>query len=356
MSVCLTPADCVTQVTQTFWSGFADQIKAAAGSTITDLFGWWTKTGSEPADQPVLHTASTFVITWVAFPVAVLALLATIGWGLLSGTTEWVRNAVRGSLVFGASASASIVVVSALQDWAEGLASSVLDAVPNRDVGARFLDALSLPGVTPSLVLFWAGLMLLIGALQWLLMLFRDGAVLVLTAMLPLAAAGQFAQASRAWLPKVIGWQLALIFYKPAAALIYWLGLSLLGQAAGTKAVAVALVVLLTATLSLPAMLRLVTFAVDGLPEGPRGLNSVATVVGIGATAAQLFATRGASAASAAGGGAGGGQVATGTAGLTAGARSIAGSSPGPTPGSAGGAPAPNVKSTNASGASGGTP
>lgn len=328
MSLCLTPADCAIEIADTFWSSTADQLRAAAGAVLTDLFAWWTRTGAAAVDQPVLRTASTFVLTWIAFPIALLSLLATVGWGLLGGTAEWVRNAVRGSLVFGAAAAISVVLVAALQDWSESLAAGVLDAVPTESLGGRFVDVLTLPGVSPAQVAFWSSLMLLVGAVQWLLMLFRDAAVLVLTVMLPLAAAGQFAQASRGWLPKVAGWLLALIFFKPAAALIYWLGLSLLGETADVQTLAVALVVLVSATVALPALLRLVTFAVDGLPDGQRGLSSVATVVGIAATAAQLVATRGASAAA----GAPGSPDASGPTGAPAavGARSLAGASAAP--------------------------
>ena len=296
MSFCLTPSGCALAAVDSVWGQLADQIRVAAGAMLVDLFGWWTRTGTTPVDQPVLHTASTFVLTWIALPAAVLALLATVGWGLLSGTYDWVRNVVRGCLVFGATASASIVVVRLLQDWSESLAAGVLDAVPTRDLGGRLVDLLALPGVSPAQVTFWSSLMLLVGAIQWLLMLSRDAAVLVLTVMLPLAAAGQFAHASRTWLPRIIGWQLALIFFKPAAALVYWLGLSLLGTATGVQSVAVALVMLITATVALPVLLRLVTFAFDGLPDGQRGLSSVATVVGMTATVAQLVATRRASA------------------------------------------------------------
>lgn len=342
MTVCLTPSGCALEVVDSVWSQLADQMRTAAGAMLTDLFGWWTRTGTTSVEQPVLHTASAFVLTWIALPVAVLALLATIGWGLLAGSHDWVRNVVRGSVVFGATASASIVVVGLVQDWSESLAAGVLDAVPTKDLGGRFLSALSLPGVTPAQVTFWSSLMLLVGALQWLLMLFRDGAVLVLTAMLPLAAAGQFAQASRTWLPRIIGWQLALIFFKPAAALIYWLGLSILGQSTGPQSVAVALVMLVSATVALPTLLRLVTFAVDGLPEGQRGLSSVATVVGLGATVAQLVATRGASSGGSVGaGGSAPTPQGAAPAAAPAGARSLAAGAIRPPAGSSGAATTP---------------
>jgi hypothetical protein len=72
------------------------------------------------------------------------------------------------------------------------------------------------------------GVVILIGAIasfcafiQALLMLFRDGSVLILAAVTPLAASGSFANATNGWKNKVLSWQLALIFYKPLAAMVY---------------------------------------------------------------------------------------------------------------------------------------
>jgi hypothetical protein len=331
MGICLTPQDCLVQAADTFWSGLADQVRTAAGEMLTALFGWWTATRSTPVDQQVLHVASGYVLTWIAFPVALLALLATIGWGLLGGADEWVRNAVRGSLVFGGTAAAGIVVVATLQEWAESLSLGILAAVPAHDLGARLVDLLDLPGVSLAQVTFWGGLLFLAGAVQWVIMLFRDGAVVVLTVVLPLAAAGQFARGSRGWLPKLSGWLLAFVFLKPMAALIYWLGLSLIGQGQGVQAVATGFVVMVGATLALPAMLRLVSFATDGLPDGHRGLSAVATATGLAATGAQLFGHRlGGSAGSPGAGSAGMGSAGAGSAGTGSGLGVGAGAVGGP--------------------------
>ena len=57
--------------------------------------------------------------------------------------------------------------------------------------------------------------------IQALLMLFRDGSVLILAGSTPLAASGSFTNATNGWMPKLMTWQLALIFYKPMAAMVY---------------------------------------------------------------------------------------------------------------------------------------
>jgi hypothetical protein len=114
-----------------------------------------------------------------------------------------------------------------------------------------------------------------------------------------LAAAGQFNRGSALWLPKVAGWLLAFIFVKPAAALIYYLGLSVIGKAEGLQALATGVCLMIAVIFALPAMLRLVTFAVTAAPMNSGALSGAATVSGIAASGAHVVASRHAQAASA---------------------------------------------------------
>ena len=291
-AVCLSPTSCLTSIADTFWSGLADAVKGAAGQMVTTLFGWWTTTPSIGLDTALVHTAQTYVTLWIAVPVAVLAVLAAVGWGVLTGSFAWISDLTRGLIVFGVVAAGSIVIVAALQDWSTSLSKGLLSAVPTRDVGGRFLVLLDLPGSSSLMVAFWAVILLLVTAVQYLMMLFRDGAVLVLTAVLPLAAAGQFNRGSVLWLPKVAGWLLAFIFIKPGAALIYYLGLTLIGRSDGIQALATGVCVMISAIFAMPAMLRLVTFAVTAAPLGSGALAGAATVSGVAASGAHVLASR----------------------------------------------------------------
>jgi hypothetical protein len=292
MAVCLSPTSCLTSVTETFWSGLASALKSAAGQMITTLFGWWTTTPSISLDTAVVRTAQGYVTAWIAIPVAVLAVLAAVGWGVLGGGFAWVGDLTRGLIVFGIVAAGSIPITAALQAWSTSLSKGLLSAVPTRDVGGRFLVLLDLPGSSSLTVAFWAVILLLVTTVQYLMMLFRDGAVLVLTAVLPVAAAGQFNRGSTLWLPKVAGWLLAFIFIKPGTALIYYLGLTLIGQGDGVQALATGVCVIVAAIFALPAMLRLVTFAVTAAPLGSGALAGAATVSGIAASGAHVLASR----------------------------------------------------------------
>ena len=71
---------------------------------------------------------------------------------------------------------------------------------------------------------------LVAAAFQAVLLLFRQVAVIILAGTLPLAAAGTMTPLTRPWFRKVTGWELALIFYKAAAATVYAAGFLLVGQ------------------------------------------------------------------------------------------------------------------------------
>ena len=73
---------------------------------------------------------------------------------------------------------------------------------------------------------------LLVTLVQIILMIFREGAVVVLAGQLQLAAAGGFTRLTSGWLAKVTGWMLALIAYKPVAASIYAVAFALHGRRA----------------------------------------------------------------------------------------------------------------------------
>jgi hypothetical protein len=297
MGICVTPTDCLTDAADSVYAALAEAIQEAAGQMVTTLFGWWTTTPSIDLNTALMRTAQNYVTIWIAVPVAVLAILAAVGWGVLSGGVTWLADVARGLIVFGIVAAASIPITSALQSWATSLSKGLLSAVPTRDVGERFVMLLHLPDSSSLIIAFWGVVLLLTAAVQYLMMLFRDGAVVVLTAVLPVAAAGQFNRGSVMWFPKVAGWLLAFIFIKPGAALIYYLGLNLIGRAEGVQAFATGICVMIAAIFAMPAMLRLVTFAVTAAPMGSGTLAGAATVSGVAASGAHVLASRQATAA-----------------------------------------------------------
>ncbi|GLY17996.1 hypothetical protein Kisp01_50100 [Kineosporia sp. NBRC 101677] len=291
---CLTPMGCLDKVTDSFWGSLSSAINTAAGEMLTTLFGWWIETPSLDVQALYIRQAQGYVTAWIAIPVAVLAIFAAVAWGVLGGGLAWGADVARGLLIFGVVAAGSLPIIDGLQSWADALSAGFLGAVPTEGVGARYLSVISTAGVrAPLLGSLWALIMLIAAIIQYLLMLFRDGALLVLTAVLPLAAAGQFSRGSMLWLPKVLGWLIALVFFKPAAALVYFIGFKIMAEGQGMQSLATAICTMLAAIFALPAMLSLVSFAASPPAMNSTAVGSAASVAGLAVSATQAQALQG---------------------------------------------------------------
>jgi hypothetical protein len=183
-----------------------------------------------------------------------------------------------------------------------------ISADPILDTGA----VLAGPGLAVLVICLSAvGFVLSLGAA--LMMIFRLAAVVVLALLLPIAAAGSPGTTTRGWLPKVIGWLLALIFLRPMVAAIYRIGFEFmaggndgdpqtvpaLGDAGGGIAdlpaaaadglltMVVGMMTLLVAMLALPVLLRLFTWMFGGGPGGGGAGLAAASLAANGAIMAR---------------------------------------------------------------------
>ena len=125
--------------------------------------------------------------------------------------------------------------------------------------------------------------MMLAGLVQAVLMLFREGAVVILAGVVVLAAAGSFTNATRPWLTRVLGWLLALICYKPAAALVYAAALALVGQGQDPRTVFVGLTMMILAIVALPVLMKFFTWTTGAATSGEGG--GIAALAGASAAA-----------------------------------------------------------------------
>jgi hypothetical protein len=130
------------------------------------------------------------------------------------------------------------------------------------------------------------GLVMLVGAigvacafLQAILMLFRDGSVLLLAGSTALAGSGGFTNATNGWLPRLLTWQLALIFYKPAASLVYASAIWMQGEnrSSDPRVLLMGIAMMVVALVALPVLLRFFTWTVGGLQSGGGGFGLLAT-------------------------------------------------------------------------------
>jgi hypothetical protein len=154
---------------------------------------------------------------------------------------------------------------------------------PDKTMSA-FLGALLLPGagVAPFVIILMGVVVILVGLLQTILMVFREGSVVILAGLLQLAAAGTITRATSGWLPRVLGWTLAMVAYKPAAASIYATAFLLMRspEKSGRNFV-MGLAVLALSIIAMPALMKFFTWTTGGVHTGGGGLG----MLGAGAAA-----------------------------------------------------------------------
>lgn len=164
-------------------------------------------------------------------------------------------------------------------------------------------------GSTPDRVPLMATLMFgslaaFAGLAQLFLLVIRWAMLLLLVGTFPLAAAATNTEAGKQWFRKHCGWTLALIAYKPAAALVYAAAIKSAGTAldpnGSLTGLVVGLMLILLAVLAMPAMVRFIVPAAAAAAGGGVG-------IGAGMAAGTLTAGRNAIAKRQGRGGGGGG-------------------------------------------------
>lgn len=175
----------------------------------------------------------------------------------------------------------------------------------------------------------------------------------MLAGTLPLSAAALSTPAGKAWFKRSVGWIIAFLLYKPAAALVYASAFSLTANAKDLLSVLSGLMLILLSVFALPALMRLAVPMVAAATGGGGGELAVA---GVGAALA-TGARRGGSSSSGGSksGGSGTGKV-NGSSGPDGNSGSGGGSPTGAKPGAGAGpaAPAPSGAGAGAGGGGGG--
>jgi hypothetical protein len=99
----------------------------------------------------------------------------------------------------------------------------------------------------------------LVSMFQIMLMIVRNGMLILLSGVLPLAAAATNTEMGKSWFKKICSWLVVFIVYKPVAALIYAAAIVLGGSQGNLMKVMTGVVMMVLSIIALPALLRLVS-------------------------------------------------------------------------------------------------
>ena len=267
------------------FNAIVESAARAAAGMVGNAADWWTVPSTSLLEGGVLSAQNALR------PLLLLVLIASV---LIQSIRLVVSRkgepaiAVAGGLLRFVLAAALGVTVLQSALWAGDALATTLVGNSANDFGAVMRDALTTrrDGLAePFLLLLLSGVVLALAAAQWMAMALRQVALLAVAATLPLAAAGSLTATTRSWMSRLLPWGLALVTYKPAAALIHAVGRQYLVQIAagagpGVAVVLTGIVVLGLGVAALPMSLRLLSFTSVRVAGGGFGGEAMSGAVG----------------------------------------------------------------------------
>ena len=281
-------------------SGLAGAIQSGLVWVVSRSASWWVTIPSpDLSGEPAVGSLQRWLLP-ITVGVAVLAMLAAAGKMALIRKANPLIGVGSGLAIIAATSAVGVLLPAMLLRAGDAWSSWVLAQSSGGQFEARLTAVLSMTGAAPGVVIVLGIVAIILSAVQAILMLFRQVALVVLAGVLPLAAAGTLAPATRAWFSRTTGWMLALICYKPAAAAVYATCFALLGRGNDPRTTLMGFAMLLLSIVALPVLMKFFTWT-TGSVEASVGGGFLSTVVSgaiaVGAVRASAGGVGGAAAA-----------------------------------------------------------
>jgi hypothetical protein len=313
------------QIIQNAAAGILDIIAGQLGAFVTALVkvvvtGWLqipTPQVANSVDQAIAGQTVGAVAQlrahtwWITAALAVGSLLFAAGRIAINRNGREAAELARGVFHLVVLSGLGVPIVLLLSQIGDSYSTWIINAAAGGKFEER-MGKLALIGQPlgntnlPPIALIICGLIMsVIFIVQVMLMFGRAVGLVILTGLLPAIAAGGMVGRASHSRDKALSWLLAFVLYKPVAATVYATGFWLIGEGSSLSDVFAGMMTFLIALVALPALMRLVTPAVDRLSAGA-GTGAMAGLA-IGASLATGAVGVGGVLASAGRGGGGGG-------------------------------------------------
>jgi hypothetical protein len=252
--------------------------------------------GPHPVPDLAAEPAVAQLQQWmlpIAAAVAVLGMTITGAKVALTRKASPLIDGGSGLVTIAATTAVGVLLPTLLLRAGDAWSDWVLNASTGGQFAGRLTNLLVAGGgvQAPALVVVLGLIAIIISALQAMLMLFRQGALVILAGLLPLAAAGTLTSATRPWFRKVTSWMLALICYKPAAAAVYATAFTLIGTGRDLRTVLMGLVMVFMSLLALPVLMRFFTWTTGTIADSAAGGGFLQTALSGAAAVGALRGT-----------------------------------------------------------------
>lgn len=258
----------------------AKAIMGGMSQMVTTLSTFWVSMptvnlasadGTTPS--PVVSAVNSELMPWTM----ALAVLAVILGGIRMVWEQRgapLKDLLRSLLTLTLVSGLGLGVISILVVAADTFSAAIMERSTD---GRGFAESMSLlvmsnQAESAVFILIVLGLIGLIASLvQIVLLVVRSGMLVILAGILPTTAAFTNTEMGRQWFQKAVGWTIAFILYKPAAAIVYSVAFLLMGNNNGQTALIGSITgftLMIVALLALPALMRFVTPMVGAVASG----------------------------------------------------------------------------------------
>ena len=248
----------------------ASGIKSALEWEFTNAAPLWLKISSPDLAHEAPVAAMRGWLLPVTTAVAVGAVIAAGARMALTRRGGPLLDVSGGLAVIAVVAAAGVLIPDLLLQAGDAWSAWILQ----KSTGGQFIQRMGqlLGGryaYAPDVVVIVTGaLALIMTVMQAVLLLFRQAAIVILAAVLPLAAAGSIAPATRGWIRKLVGWMLALICYKPAAAAVYATAFTMIGTGTSLRDILTGFAMMALSLVALPVLMRFFTWTTGAVSSG----------------------------------------------------------------------------------------
>ena len=261
-------------------NGIASAVQSGISWMVTQTVTWWVQVPSpDLAGEPAVGQLQRWIVP-IAVVVAVAGVIAAGGRMALTRKANPLIDVGSGLAVLAATSAVGVLLPSLLVKAGDAWSSWVLQASTGGQFASRLTSVLTLSDASPAVIVVLGIVAIVISAVQAVLMLFRQGALVVLAGVLPLAAAGMMTPATRTWFRRVTGWMLALIFYKPTAAAVYATAFTMIGAGRDTRTVLAGFAMVFLSLLALPALMRLFSWTAGQVADSAGGGGFLQSALG----------------------------------------------------------------------------
>lgn len=262
----------------------ARAVSEALGQVVLTLSTFWVDLPTSNLTSDGVNPTPTvaFLQNGLWYWTAVLAVLAVI----IGGTRMvWeqrgapIRDLIRSLLTLTLVSGIGLAVIAFLIAASDGFSTWIIDQATDGDGFTNAIQSMLITGQgdTAIFMVIIVGLIGIVTSIvQIVLMVVRSGMLVILAGILPTTAAFTNTEMGKQWFQKTIGWTIAFILYKPAAAIVYAVAFRLIdgGELSGSTALLnsiTGLALMVVALLALPALLRFVTPMVGAVASGGGG-------------------------------------------------------------------------------------